>query len=133
VDFDEKQLLDAIASPGLAASLKGLQDRKLVFVCVQNDATKSNAAAMKGVQDFKADRRFSGTTEIVILDPAKTEESKFLGQLGVAPDTKEAVTVFLAPPGTVVGKFQGATKKSQLEASLQKAAADCGTGCGPVG
>jgi len=130
-EFDEKQLLEAIASPGLAASLKGLQDRKLVFVCVQNDTTKSNAAALQGVQDFKADRRFAATTEIVTVDPSKPEEAKFLGQLGVAPDTKEAVTVFLAPPGTVVGKFQGGTKKSQLEASLQKAAAACGTGCGP--
>ena len=129
VEFDGKQLLDAIASPGLTASLKGLQDRKLVFVCVQNGTTKSNAAALQGVQDFKADRRFASTTEIVTVDPAKTEEARFLGQLGVTPDTKEAVTVFLAPPGKVVGKFQGATTKSQLE----KAAASCGTGCGPTG
>ena len=38
-----------------------------VFVCVQNDKTKSNDAAMQGVRDFKADARFASATEIVTL------------------------------------------------------------------
>ena len=44
--FDERQLLDAFATPGTEKVMKPLQDGKLVFVCVQNAKTKSNAAAM---------------------------------------------------------------------------------------
>jgi hypothetical protein len=132
VEFDEKRLLQAIASPGLAQCLKGLQQRKLVFVCVQNQATKSNEAAMQGVRDFEADPRYTGATEVVTLDPAKSEEAKLLGQLSVDPDTKEAVTVLLAPPGAVLGTCQGATSKSQIVAMLDKAKVSCGSGgCGP--
>lgn len=131
-EFDEEKLLGALVGPGLAAALKGLQERKLVFVCVQNQATKSNEAAMRGVRDFEADPRYKGATEIVTVDPARSEEAKLLGQLRVAPDIQEAVTVLLAPPGSVLGTFQGATSKSQIVAMLDKANVACGSGgCGP--
>jgi len=131
-EFDEEKLLGAFVSPGMAQCLKGLQQRKLVFVCVQNQATKSNEAAMRGVRDFEADPQYKGATEVVTLDPAKSEDAKLLGQLRVAPDIQEAVTVLLAPPGAVLGTFQGATSKSQIVAMLNKANMACGSGgCGP--
>ena len=52
-EFDEEKLLGALVSPGMAPCLKGLQQRKLVLLCVQNQATKSNEAAMRGVRDFE--------------------------------------------------------------------------------
>jgi len=133
-EFDEEKLLGAFVSPCMAQCLKSLQDRKLVFLCVQNQATKSNAAATAGVRDFKADSRFSQATEIVTLDPTDKAETKFLGQLQIDPKTGEAITVFLAPPGAVIAKFEGATDKNMLVATLQKAMAACGSGgCGPSG
>lgn len=133
-EFDEEKLLGALVSPGMAQCLKGLQQRKLVLLCVQNQATKSNEAAMRGVRDFEADPSYKGATEVVTLDPAKSEEAKLLGQLRVAPDIQEAVTVLLAPPGVVLGTLEGATSKSQIAAMLSKANMACGPGgCGPAG
>jgi len=87
---------------------------------------------MRGVRDFEADPRYTGATEVVTLDPAKSEEAKLLGQLKVALDIQEAVTVLLAPPGAVLGTCLGATSKSQIVAMLDKANMSCGSGgCGP--
>jgi hypothetical protein len=132
--FEEKQLLDAFTTPGTAKVIKPLQDGKLVFVCVQNAKTKSNDAAMQGVRDFKADARFASATEIVTLDPKDAKEASFLADLKVSPDTAEATTVFVAPPGAAIGRFEGATNKDALIEVLSKANTGCGpNGCGPNG
>jgi hypothetical protein len=134
--FEEQQLVDAFATPGTERVMKSLQDGKLVFVCVQNDKTKSNDAAMQGVRDFQADVRFASATEIVTLDPAEKKEASFLKDLRVSPDTAEAVTVFLAPPGKAIGKFEGATNKDALAELISKASSGCccgPNGCGPGG
>jgi hypothetical protein len=132
--FEEQQLLDAFATPGTEKVMKSLQDGKLVFVCVQNDKTKSNDAAMQGVRDFKADTRFASATEIVTLDPTDKKEAGFLTDLKVSSDIAEATTVFVAPPGQAIGKFEGATNKDALIELLSKANTGCGPGgCGPGG
>ena len=132
--FEEQQLLDAFATPGTEKVMKSLQDGKLVFVCVQNDKTKSNDAAMQGVRDFKADTRFASATEIVTLDPTDKKEASFLTDLKVSSDIAEATTVFVAPPGQAIGKFEGATNKDALIELLSKANTGCGPGgCGPGG
>ena len=132
--FEEEQLVDAFATPVTEKVMKELQDSKLVFVCVQNSNTKSNDVAMKGVRDFKADARFASATEIVMLDPADSAEASFLADMKVDPKTEEAMTVFLAPPGSAVAEYKGATNKEELVATLQKASTGCGPGgCGPGG
>ena len=132
--FEEKQLLDAFSTPGTEKVMKSLQDGKLVFVCVQNDKTKSNDAALQGVRDFKSDARFASATEIVTLDPTDKKEAGFLADLKVSPDIAEATTVFVAPPGTALGKFEGATNKDAFVEVLSKANTGCGpSGCGPSG
>jgi len=130
----EQQLLNALASPVMQACLKALQDRKLVLLCAQNSTTKSNDTAMKGVNEFKADSRFAQFTEIVMVDPSDTAEKKFLTQLQIDPKADQAATVFLAPPGAIIGKFSGATDKNKLVATLQAASSGCGAGgCGSSG
>lgn len=130
-DIDEAAVQEAVVSSGSQACLKALQDRKVVLLCVQNKSTKSNEAAMKGVNDFKADAQFASFTEVVRVDPADEAEGKFLTQLKVDPKEQEAVTVFLAPPTAIIGQFKGATEKVTLASTLMKAAAS--GGCGPGG
>ncbi len=114
--------------------MKSLQDRKLVFVCVQNAKTKSNDAAMQGVRDFKEDSRFASATEIVTLDPTDKKEATFLSDLKVLPEIAEATTVFVVPPGQAIAKLEGATNKDALIELLSKASTSCGPGgCGPGG
>jgi Na+-transporting methylmalonyl-CoA/oxaloacetate decarboxylase gamma subunit len=133
--FEEQQLLDAFATPVTEKVMKQLQDSKLVFLCVQNGKTKSNDAAMQGVRDFKADARFASATEIVTLDPADSAEASFLADLKIDPKTEEAMTVFLAPPGSAIAEYKGATDKAELAATLQKASSGscAGGSCGPGG
>ena len=132
--FEEQQLVDAFATPGTEKVMKSLQDGKLVFVCVQNGTTSSNDAALQGVRDFKADVRYASATEIVTLDPSDQAEAGFLTDLQVPSDTKEAVTVFVVPPGQAIGKIEGATNKDALVELLSRANTSCGPGgCGPGG
>ncbi len=127
--FAEQQLMEAFASPAAEKCMKSLQDGKLVLLCIHNAKTKSNAAAMKGVNDLKADERFSHVTTAITLDPADKKEAAFLADLQVAPEITEATTVFLAPPGRPVAKYEGATDKQTLVDTLNKA----NTGCCPGG
>jgi len=131
--FDEEQLLNAFASPCMAECLKALEGRKLVFVCVQNKRTKENEAAMKGVRAFEKDLRFSEFTKVLKVDPADRDERAFLAKLQVDPETDEAVTVFLAPPGTAIATIRGATDKNTFVAKLTSACGSGGGGCGPSG
>ena len=132
--FGEKlkdpKLEESIAGESEQQCLKALQDRKLVFLCAQNAATKSNDAAMQGVNDFKADSRFAEFTEIVKVDPAAATEQSFLAKLKLDPKMTEATTAFLAPPGALVSKVNGATSKDALVAALTAASSG---GCGPKG
>ena len=132
-ELTEARLASAVASTGMQQCLKSLQDRKLTFVCLQNANTKANAAAMKGVNEFKADPQFAEDVEVIKVDPADPKEAKFLAQLKADPKAKTANTTFLAPPGMIVAQVEGATSKATLEASLKKAMAACsGTpGCCP--
>jgi hypothetical protein len=129
---DENKLVDAVVSKGTEQTLKALQQRKSVLLAVQGRKTSDNSAAMKGLQDFKADPKYGSATEIVTVDPSDHAESKFLSQLKIDPSTSVATTVFLAPPGSAIATFQGATQKQQLVASLQ-ATQSRGGGCCPPG
>ena len=89
---------------------------------------------MKGVKEFAADQRYASATKIVILDPSDPAEKPFLTDLKIDPQTPEAITAFMAPPGSVIAEFKGATDKAELIAALQKASAACGSGgCAPGG
>jgi hypothetical protein len=129
-DLTEQRLRDAVASPAMQQCLKALQERKLVFVCLQNGQTKANEAAMKGVNEFRADPQFAAAAEIVKVDPADAREAKLVGQLKVDPKAKTANTALLAPPGMLVTSVEGATSKADLEAALKKAASSCAPGSG---
>lgn len=129
-DLTEAKLRDAVASPGLQQCLKGLQGRRIVLVCLQNQRTQANEAAMKGVNEFKTDPQYGELTDIVKVDPSDAKEAKLLAQLQADPQTKEAITVLLASPGVLVTKVSGPTTKDGLMTPLQKALANCAPGAG---
>lgn len=131
----DPQLQESIAGVGEQQCMKALQDQKLVFLCLQNSATKSNDAAMQGVNEFKADTRFAEFTEVVTVDPAAAADQGFLAKLQLDPQMTEATTAFIAPPGALIAKVSGATSKDALVAALMTASSGgCGSGgCGPKG
>lgn len=133
-EFTEEALLNAFGSPCTEKCMKKMQDGKLVLLCIQNESTALRNEAMKGVKEFAADERYASATEIIMLDPADAKEKSFLDDLKIDPKTTQAVTAFMAPPGSIIAAFEGATDKEGLISALQKASTGCGPeGCGPGG
>lgn len=133
--FTEHQLMGSFVSPGMASCLKGLQEKKLVFLCMQNKQTIDNEAALKGVKDFKADSRFGSAAEIIMINPSDAQEQKFLNQLAFDTHSAQATTIFIAPPAETIGQYKGATSKDRFITDLQNAVSGCCKpgGCGPGG
>ena len=134
-ELSEERLQAAVASPGLQAILKAVQEGRLVLVCLQNAQTKDNDAAMTGVKEIKADEQFSEWTEVIKVDPSDPKEARLMAQLKVEPTTRKAATVVVAPPGVMVTRMDGATTKKSLKAALEKAADGCSGSpgcCSPV-
>jgi len=135
LEFREDQLQSAIVSHSAAECLKGLQDRKLVLLSIQNGKTAHNQSAQQAAAGFKADARFASATRLVSLDPTDLNESAFLHSLQVNPQTQDAVTILLAPPGRPIARFDGAVTTADLVAKLTSAQSGCCPDgqCGPDG
>ncbi len=135
IKFDEQQLAEGFVSPATAKCLKGMQDKKLVFLCVGNGKTQFSREARKGVSDFKADKRFAKATQIVMVNPDDKAEATLLGEFKINPDTPKAVTVLLVPPGQPLATFVGNVTKDQIVAKIVSAkSGPCAGGkCGPGG
>lgn len=132
----EAQVSQAFVSPGTAQCLKALQANKLVVLCVQSPLPQVRQISLQqGVADFASDPRFAGATELLAIDPADPAEASFLQSLQVDTRAGGQTTVLLAPPGSVVAKFNGLVAKEQLVAKLQEAQSNpCAGGkCGPGG
>jgi hypothetical protein len=134
--FDEAQLRSALVSRCTEQSLKALQDRKLVLLCIQDQPPQQGQVLVpRGVAEFQADARYGQATEIVVLNPRDEAEAPFLRQLQIDPQTAGPQVVFLAPPGALIGKFPVTASKEQLLAKLAAAQSNpCAGGkCGPNG
>ena len=138
-EVTDAQLETAFVSSGMQKCLKGLQERKLVFVCFQNGQTQHNIEAMLGVRDFAADPQYAARTEIITLDPTDAAEKSFIETLKLDLATDQATTVMMAPPGKIVGAYTGATSKDVFVAAAKGAASGCAPGakcapgkCGPA-
>jgi hypothetical protein len=134
--FDENQLRTAFVSSCTQLCLKALQDRKLVLACVVDQANPQDQVAIpKCVEEFKADAKYGSATEIVLVNARDQGEAAFLRDFQVSPQMQKPVVVFLAPPGAMIGKFDGNTTKQELVAKLVSAQSNpCAGGkCGPGG
>lgn len=133
LNFTKDDIQDAIVGPLSTQCLKALQDGKFVFVCVQGDDVKANAGAMKGVADFKDDIQYGLITEVVIFKGTAPSEQRMMKSLGFDGKLIEPMTAFLAPPGSLIGKFTGTTDKGTLVAALTSKQKRSGGGCCPGG
>lgn len=134
--FTENQLRTAFVSPCTQLCLKALQDRKLVLACVVDQANPQDPLTIPRVaEDFKADSKYGAATEIVLVNARDESEAAFLRDFQVDPRSPKPVIVFLAPPGSMIGKFNGTSTKQQLVAQLVSAQSNpCAGGkCGPGG
>jgi hypothetical protein len=127
--FDEKQFQEAFVSPCTAKCMRIIQDKRMILICVQNGKTRSNDEAMRGVNAFKANSKYAGATDVVMLNPADKAEQRFLNDLQVDPQTTTAVTLLVTPPGAPIARFAGAVTEEQITAKIKEAESGCGAGC----
>ena len=133
-DINEGRLKSAIVSRGTQECLKALQEKKIVFVCIQGKKTQLNKEAMQGVNEFKADARYAAYTTIVKVDPSDPAEKNFLSTLKIDQNAKDAATALLVPPNLMLGVTNGPTSRDAFLKVLASASSGCGPkGCGPSG
>lgn len=119
----EANLHEGIVSPCMTRCMKSMQGGKLVLLCVQ---TSPKAALPKAVQDFQADPQFSKRIAVQTLQCSDPAEAKFLKNLQIDPATaKTQTTVFMAPPGVLIGKFTAEATKDQMAEQLHAAGKCC--------
>ena len=117
-----EQIEKAFVTPAAAFCMKSMQDGKFVFVCVQSAA---KPVVPPGVKVFNDDAEFKGRAVVALIKSGDSAEAEFLEQLEIEPNSQSSTTVFLAPPGVLVGKFAAGATKDQFAAALHKAGKCC--------
>jgi hypothetical protein len=120
--ISDEQIEKSFVTPAMAHCMKSMQEGRLVFICVQANA---KAVIPLGVRDFYNDAEFKGRAVVVPVHASDPAEAELVRQLEADVPTKGATTVFLAPPGVLVGKFGPAATKAQLAVALHKAGQCC--------
>ena len=118
----DQQIQQSFVTPAMAHCMKSMQDGRLVLVCIQSNP---KSAIPPGVRDFASDPEFKSRVAVVPVQASDPGEAELVRQLEADSLTKGATTVFLAPPGVLVGKFGPTATKEQLAVALHKAGQCC--------
>lgn len=118
----EAEFSQSLVSPIKAECMKRLQANQLVLLCVQ---TADKQPVPQGVKDFQADPQFAPRVVVMTAQLKDVEEAGFFASLQVDPKSNAPVTVFLAPPGVLVGKFAPTAGKAEMGQALHKAGKCC--------
>ncbi len=121
--FTVAELKASLPGPGMQQCLKALQEGKIVMLSIQNKDSVDRIAAMKGVTEFSNDPLYKPHVVTVVIDPSLSVEENSLRRLQISPGTKKATTILLAPPGALVGRWEGALTKDAIALQLSQAMA----------
>jgi hypothetical protein len=116
-------LANGIVPPTMLQCMKHLQEGKLVFVSVHSTPEPQVPA---GVALFAGSPDFQNRTAFVAMAAGDTREAVLLGQMQVNPAAVKGTTcVLIAPPGVLVGQFNGASTPEQIGQAVHKAGKCC--------
>lgn len=119
----DQQLASALVTRSKASCMKAIQQNKLVFLCIQSSSIDETPQAVK---DFQLDPQFKDRSAVVYLPAADAGEAPFLSELKIDPQqTGHPTTVFMAPPGVLIGRFSAAATRNEMAAALHKAGKCC--------
>lgn len=114
---------EAIVTPTMTKCMKSLQEGKLVFVCVQNSDRPVLPAAVK---EFQEDPAFKQRVALVSMHAQDPGETRFLNQMQIdAQQMPDVMSILLAPPGVMIGKYDQTATKDDMAAALHKAGKCC--------
>lgn len=113
----------AIVPPVMMECMKQLQEQKLVFVCLTET---EQAAVPAAVRTLQLDPMFKDRMALVALNIRDTAESRLMQQLKVdAKQVQGPYAALIAPPGVLVGHFNGTSSAEQIAAAIHKAGKCC--------
>lgn len=118
----DEQIEKAFVTPAMSHCLKFMQDGRMVFLCVQS---KPEATVPAGVQDFVKDPEFQARSAVVIVRTTDPAEARLVQDLERDVPVKGQVSVLMAPPGVLVGKFYASASKEQIAVAVHKAGHCC--------
>lgn len=114
---------EAIVTPTMATCMKSLQANKLIVLSLQNSGSDTTPAF---AAEMLTDPAFSNRLTLVSMDIHDPKETEFLKQLQVDPkQVQPGMSVVLAPPGVLVGKYDAAATKDQVAGAIHQAGKCC--------
>jgi thiol-disulfide isomerase/thioredoxin len=130
-----EKLESAFVTPAMAQILRGLQDRRVIFLTVQAadwDNASSVTTTVSAVGDI-----LRSSVRVLHIDPTTKEEEPLLKVLKVDNDQEQSLTYVVSQSGQVGSRFEGPVSRKDLFLAFQKvlaARAGCGgSGSGPGG
>jgi hypothetical protein len=113
----------AFVTPTMMRCMKSLQSGKLVLVCVHASRKGQTTAA---AADFVADPNFQDRSAIEHVLATDAREARLMEQMKIDPQQHEGtLTVVLAPPGMMIGKFDSQATSDDIAAAVHKAGKCC--------
>lgn len=121
--ISEEQIAAAIVPPTMMRCMKELQAQKLVFVCL----TRSDRVEVpQGVQFVQKYPQFKDRISLVGMRLDDPAEARFHQQMKLDPSRITGpYAVLIAPPGALVGHFDGQATAEQIAAAIHKAGQCC--------
>ncbi len=130
-----ERLESAFVAPAMADILRGLQDRRVLFLTVMAGDWKNASSVQKTVSGVGEILRNS--VRIVHVDPTNGEEKSLLEILKVDKSQKQSLTYVVSQSGRIGSRFEGPVSRKDLFMAFQKvlaARSGCGgSGSGPGG
>lgn len=121
--FAAKQVNGAFVSPGMMHSMKAMQEKKLVFVCIQSTPPAPTPTVF---DEFAADPLYKDRMAVVSVAASDPAEKLFMDQLEIVPAKHTSLTMaVLAPPAVLVGKFAATATKETISDAIVEAGKCC--------
>jgi len=130
-----ESLESAFVTPAMAQVLRGLQDRRVIFLTVMAEDWKNASRVQNTVSSVGEILRNS--VRIIHVDPTNKEEKSMLKILKVDNSQNQSLTYVVSQSGLIGSRFEGPVSRKDLFMGFQKVLADrsgCGgSGSGPGG
>jgi hypothetical protein len=129
------RLEGAFVTPATAQILRGLQDKRVIFLTVQDSGWKNATSVRKTVSGVGEILRNS--VRVFNVDPGDAGEEPLLRTLKVDKGKNQSITYVISQSGQIGSRFEGPVSRKDLFMAFQKvltARSGCGgSGSGPGG
>lgn len=121
--ISDEQIAAAIVPPTMMRCMKELQAQKLVFVCLTRTDRVEVPPSVQLVQKYP---QFKDRISLVGMRLDDPSEARFYQQMKLDPEKIQgSYAVLIAPPGVLIGHFDGKTTAEQIAAAIHKAGECC--------